>query len=49
MAEFDVGVGPGINMWFSPVPFDFAGFSMGVGIGSVGGGGAVTYAFTEVF
>lgn len=49
IAEFDVGTGAGVNMWFSAKPFDFAGFSLGVGIGSVGGGGAVTYALTKVW
>lgn len=48
-AEFDVGSGGGVNMWFAPKPFDFAGFSVGIGIGSVGGGGAATYGFTKVY
>lgn len=47
VAEFDVGSGAGMNMWFVVDPFDFAGFSLGVGIGSVGGGGALTYAYTN--
>jgi hypothetical protein len=49
VAEFDVGSGGGVNMWFTPKPFDFAGFAVGVGIGSVGGGGAATYGFTKVY
>ena len=49
IAEFDVGSGAGLNMWFTSKPFDFAGFSLGVGIGSLGGGGAVTYALTKVW
>lgn len=49
IAEFDAGTGVGVNMWFTAKPFDFAGFSLGVGIGSVGGGGAVTYAVTKIW
>ncbi|MFZ7092302.1 hypothetical protein [Primorskyibacter sp. 2E233] len=49
IAEFDVGSGAGLNMWFSAKPFDFQGFSLGVGIGSIGGGGALTYAYTKLW
>lgn len=49
IAEFDVGSGAGLNMWFLPKPFDFAGFSVGVGVGSVGGGGAVTYGYSKIW
>ncbi len=49
IAEFDAGSGVGINMWFTAKPFDFAGFTLGIGIGSVGGGGALTYALTKIW
>ncbi|PYG32506.1 hypothetical protein [Pelagimonas varians] len=49
IAEFDAGSGVGLNMWFTSKPFDFAGFSIGIGIGSLGGGGAVTYALTKIW
>lgn len=49
IAEFDVGSGAGLNMWFLPKPFDFAGFSLGVGVGSIGGGGAVTYGYSKIW
>ncbi|MGH1413835.1 MAG: hypothetical protein ACRBB0_10080 [Pelagimonas sp.] len=49
IAEFDAGSGVGVNMWFTAKPFDFSGFSLGVGIGSVGGGGALTYALTKIW
>ncbi len=45
--DFDVGTGIGGNMWFTAKPFDFAGFAVGVGIGGLGGGGALTYGYTK--
>ncbi|MBS8229198.1 hypothetical protein [Vannielia litorea] len=38
-----------LTMWFSENPFDFTGFSLGLGVSTMWAGGAVSYAETKLW
>ncbi|QDC10662.1 hypothetical protein FHY55_16110 [Oceanicola sp. D3] len=38
-----------VAMWFSDAPFDFTGFSLGLGVDAMWAGGAVSYATTKLW
>jgi len=47
--NFDVGSGTGVTLWYDVRTLALIGFSVGMGIGSVGGGGAFLDANTTVY
>ena len=47
--EFDVGTGTGVTLWYNDRTLALIGFSVGMGIGSAGGGGAFLDSNTTVY
>lgn len=49
LGSFTVGSGVGVTIWYEPKTLRAIGFSINVGVGSVGAGGAVVTAKTRVY
>lgn len=49
MGSFNVGSGVGVTIWYNPSDLYPIGFSINLGIGSIGAGGAVASARTRVY